>query len=294
MEIGARIGDRVVQVEIAGVYGNFFDVLGLRPQAGRLLHASDDGPVGGNPVVVLSDAAWLRFFARQPEAIGSTVRAGGRSYTIVGVAPARFRGTDLTVSPQLWFPIQMSTSLGEGGLFSGRSGGAVFETTAFGWVELVGRLREGVAWDAAASELNAKTLAYWGESRSTSSTWDSTRACWDSTSLRRSWRPSSSGCSPRYAQVVGNVCRAARTRREHREGSWRWAGRRSGGDLDSAPRRRRPFHPQPAGGPDDGPRHESARPGCRNCGSGSARLHAGTESCVLHAGRGACPAGARR
>ncbi|HEX9563689.1 MAG TPA: ABC transporter permease [Gemmatimonadaceae bacterium] len=202
MEIGARIGDRVVQVEIAGVYGNFFDVLGLRPQAGRLLHASDDGPVGGNPVVVLSDAAWLRFFARQPEAIGSTVRAGGRSYTIVGVAPARFRGTDLTVSPQLWFPIQMSTSLGEGGLFSGRSGGAVFETTAFGWVELVGRLREGVAWDAAASELNAKTLAYWGESRSTSSTWDSTRACWDSTSLRRSWRPSSSGCSPRYAQVV--------------------------------------------------------------------------------------------
>ena len=161
MDIGARMGGRVEQVQIAGVSGNYFDVLGLRPQVGRLLHASDDGPRGSNPVVVLSDAAWARFFGRRPDAVGATVNAGGRVYTVVGVAPRGFRGTDLSAAPQLWFPIAMSTSLGEGGLFDGRSGETVFETTAFGWVGVVGRLRDGTPHAAAASELNALTLGYW-------------------------------------------------------------------------------------------------------------------------------------
>jgi predicted permease len=161
MDIGARIGGRVEQVQIAGVSGNYFDVLGLRPQVGRLLHASDDGPRGANPIVVLSDETWTRFYGKDPGAIGATVHAGGIAYTVVGVAPRGFRGTDLTAAPQLWFPIAMSTSLGEGGLFDGRSAETVFETTAFGWVEVVGRLREGTTHAAAASELNALTLGYW-------------------------------------------------------------------------------------------------------------------------------------
>jgi hypothetical protein len=127
MDIGARIGGRVEQVQIAGVSGNYFDVLGLRPQAGRLLHASDDGPRGSNPIVVLSDEAWTRFYGSDPGAIGATVHAGGLAYTVVGVVPRGFRGTDLTAAPQLWFPIAMSTSLGEGGLFDGRSAETVFQ-----------------------------------------------------------------------------------------------------------------------------------------------------------------------
>ena len=161
MDIGARIGGRMEQVQTAGVSGNYFDVLGLRPQAGRLLHASDDGPAGGNPVVVLSDQAWMRFYGRSPEAIGSTVHAGGHPYTVVGVTPRGFRGTDLTAAPQLWFPIAMSTSLGEGGLFAERSGESVYETTAFGWVEIVGRMRPGGTQSAAGSVLFSRTLGYW-------------------------------------------------------------------------------------------------------------------------------------
>jgi predicted permease len=161
MDIGVRIGGRVEQMQIAGVSGNYFELLGLRPQAGRLFHRSDDGPRGGNPIVVLSDDAWARFHGRRPEAIGSTLHAGGTAYTVVGVAPRGFRGTNLSAAPQLFFPIAMSTSLGEGGLFSDRSGETVYETTAFGWVELVGRLRDGVAPAAAASELNSRALTFW-------------------------------------------------------------------------------------------------------------------------------------
>lgn len=161
MDIGARIGGQMEQVQTAGVSGNYFDVLGLRPQAGRLLGAADDGPVGSSPVVVISDQAWTRFYGRSLDAIGSTVRAGGMAYTVVGVLPRGFRGTDLTAAPQLWFPITMSTSLGEGGLFAPRPGETVYETTAFGWVEIVGRLRPGVSHTVAASELNSLTLGYW-------------------------------------------------------------------------------------------------------------------------------------
>lgn len=161
LDIGARIAGRMEQVQAAGISTNYFDVLGLRAQAGRLFHPSDDGPVGGTPVVVLSDQAWAHFYGRSTDAIGSTVHAGGLPYTVVGIAPRGFRGTDLTAAPQLWFPITMSTSLGEGGLFAPRPGETVYETTAFGWVEIVGRLRPGVTPVAAASELNSLTLGFW-------------------------------------------------------------------------------------------------------------------------------------
>jgi predicted permease len=159
MDIGVRFGDRVEQVPIAGVSGKYFDLLGVRPQKGRLLASIDEGPPGANPVVVLSDEVWTRIYDRRSDAVGSTIHASGIGYTVVGVAPKRFRGTDLSASPQLWFPITMSTSLGEGGLFSSRTD--VFTTTAFGWVEVVGRLRPDVSPTAAARELNTRTTAYW-------------------------------------------------------------------------------------------------------------------------------------
>lgn len=161
MSVGVRLGNRVEQLEIAGVSGNYFATLGLRAQAGRLLLPADDEVVGGGPVVVLSDEAWSRFYGREPSAVGTTLHAGGVAYTVVGVAPAGFRGTLLAAAPQLFFPITMSTSLGEGGLFAPRPLDSVFETTAFGWVELVGRLAEGSTEVAAASELNIRTLGYW-------------------------------------------------------------------------------------------------------------------------------------
>src|SRR5262249_33457667 len=55
------------------VSGTYFDVLGLRPAAGRLIMPEDDRP-GGPPVVVLAHGLWTRRFASDPRVVGSAVR----------------------------------------------------------------------------------------------------------------------------------------------------------------------------------------------------------------------------
>ncbi len=78
--------------ELEGAYRQFvsgwmFPTFGLRPAAGRLFTEDDDVTIGKHPVVVLSYDYWTRRFARDPGAIGRTVRMGDGIYQIVGVGP---------------------------------------------------------------------------------------------------------------------------------------------------------------------------------------------------------------
>ena len=68
------------------VSGLDFNVLGVRPQLGRVLHVSDAQP-GAVPVAVISDALWARRYGRRGDVIGRLMRLDGIAYTIVGVAP---------------------------------------------------------------------------------------------------------------------------------------------------------------------------------------------------------------
>ncbi|HWA27371.1 MAG TPA: ADOP family duplicated permease [Lacunisphaera sp.] len=76
---------------------NFFDLLGLRPIAGRFFLPEEEGD-GRDRVLVLSHDFWLRQYQADPQVLGHTVRMGGENYTIVGVAPpvvaAMFTRTD--------------------------------------------------------------------------------------------------------------------------------------------------------------------------------------------------------
>jgi hypothetical protein len=74
------------------VSGNYFDVLGLHPYAGRLFNRSDETTPGSNAVVVLSYAYWQRRFGGSSSAIGMTVDVNGAPMTIVGVSQS-WRGT---------------------------------------------------------------------------------------------------------------------------------------------------------------------------------------------------------
>lgn len=152
------IGSRAAQHTVATVSGNYFATLGLVPTHGRLLLEQDDNPAAAN-VVVLSDRIWASEFDRDPAAVGKSIRFGEHIYTVVGVAPAGFRGTSLAESPAFWVPISKITVLGEGGLFSGEAGRDVMATFSFGWVGLVGRLRAGSTREAAARELEQILLA---------------------------------------------------------------------------------------------------------------------------------------
>jgi putative ABC transport system permease protein len=73
---------RVVRAGVAG--GSFFDVMGLRPIAGRLLGPRDDGPNAAG-AAVLTYRFWSTTLGSDPSVIGRTIRLGDRSATIVGI-----------------------------------------------------------------------------------------------------------------------------------------------------------------------------------------------------------------
>jgi len=100
-----------VYVPVSRVSGSYFDVLGLTPQAGRLLTEQDDerrGP-GDRCAAVISSRLWVRRFARSPAALDRTLRVGDRTCAIVGVAPATFESHQAGFAPDLWLPLRPLT-----------------------------------------------------------------------------------------------------------------------------------------------------------------------------------------
>ena len=86
------------------VSGTFFSVLGVDVGVGRPLTAEDDQP--GRPgVAVISYNYWKRKFALNPSVVGKTITLKGTSFTIVGVAPTRFRGIELGDAMDIWVPL---------------------------------------------------------------------------------------------------------------------------------------------------------------------------------------------
>lgn len=100
-------GNEPEQIMVEFVTGNYFDVLGLKPAAGRFFLPEEDKTPGAHPVVVLGYGFWTRRFGRDPRVLGSTFALNGRQYTVVGVAPARFRGLTVVFGPDLWVPVMM-------------------------------------------------------------------------------------------------------------------------------------------------------------------------------------------
>jgi macrolide transport system ATP-binding/permease protein len=85
--------------------GNYFDVLGVRPYLGRFFHSSDEHGPNSAPYLVLSYGYWKSHFQGDPGVVDRVVRLNKYNFTILGVAPQGFRGTELFYSPDLWAPI---------------------------------------------------------------------------------------------------------------------------------------------------------------------------------------------
>src|SRR5947209_8463863 len=73
------------------VSGNFFQVLGVNPAAGRLLMPSDDAPAA-SPAVVLGYAFWEEHLGADPGVVNGTVLVNHQPAVVVGIAPRGFRG----------------------------------------------------------------------------------------------------------------------------------------------------------------------------------------------------------
>ncbi|MCL4812524.1 MAG: ABC transporter permease [Vicinamibacteraceae bacterium] len=128
------------------VSGNYFQILGLTPAAGRLFSPQDDRTVGGEPIAVLSHAYWRRRFDQSLDVLNSPITVNGQVLTVVGVAPAGFTGTTLGTSPDIFVPITLRARLEPG--FNG------FDNRRSYWAYLFGRLKPGVTMDQARAALN--------------------------------------------------------------------------------------------------------------------------------------------
>jgi len=104
-------GGTVGTVMGEAVTGGAFALLGIEPQLGRAIQPEDDVARGGHPVVMLSHGYWQRAFGGDPQVVGRTLEIGRRSYTIIGVAPADYRGGLPAVTPAFYVPMAMQDEL---------------------------------------------------------------------------------------------------------------------------------------------------------------------------------------
>ena len=124
--------------------GNYFQMLGLRPAVGRFFTPEEDTARGASPYTVLSFDTWQSRFGGDPDIVGTTLRINGLSYTILGVAPRGFHGTEVAFRPELWVPMSMQPQIEGRSWLDERS-------TLNLWI--VGRLAPGVSREQATAAL---------------------------------------------------------------------------------------------------------------------------------------------
>jgi len=93
------------------VSGQYFEVVGIKPFLGRLLTRADDDHPGASDAALLSWAEWNADFAADPNIVGKTIRLNKHSYTIVGVTPPGFNGTEKILQPDVFVPMANQASL---------------------------------------------------------------------------------------------------------------------------------------------------------------------------------------
>jgi predicted permease len=101
--------DAAEPVRVEMVSQAYFGVLGVTPTLGRFFAPDEDITPNTHPVAVLSEGLWRRTFGADPSVIGRTIRLDATPFTVVGVAPAAFRG--LSDQADLWTPIMMAPTL---------------------------------------------------------------------------------------------------------------------------------------------------------------------------------------
>lgn len=129
-------GSRTERVAAELVSGNYYDVLGVKAAAGRLIGPEDDRLPGGGAVAVLSHDYWQSRFAGDPKIIGQTIRLNAFPMTVIGVSQPGFHGVDIGYNPQVMVPVTMKKQM--------TPGWDALEDRRSRWVQVFARLKPGV------------------------------------------------------------------------------------------------------------------------------------------------------
>ncbi|HXZ13232.1 MAG TPA: ABC transporter permease [Candidatus Sulfotelmatobacter sp.] len=127
------------------VTANYFDVLGVRPILGRTFLPAEDEKPGGAPVAVVSYRFWQTHLGANPDVIGQTIELNQRPFTVVGVAPAVFQGSQTGIRNELWVPMSMVADV--------MPRGDLLHDHHYFWIAVFGRLKSGVKPEQAQEEM---------------------------------------------------------------------------------------------------------------------------------------------
>jgi putative ABC transport system permease protein len=134
-DVADTSGDLPERLRQASVASQFLDVWRVAPALGRGFAPADHEP-GAAPVALISDRYWQRRFRSDPSVVGTAIRVGADTFTLVGVLPASFTYPDPTVD--VWIPIVYFPYVLQRGSW---------------WLQGYGRLRPGVTVEQAQSDL---------------------------------------------------------------------------------------------------------------------------------------------
>ena len=140
LTLGQGMDAREVNAVLAS--GNYFRLLGVRPELGRLFGSSDDR-VDSDRVAVISFALWRNAYGGDPQVVHKTLDFGHGPFTVIGVAPSGFNGIGLR-PVDVWLPLLPAGTLIDGPRW----------VTDRGWqsLEVLGRRAAGASPEQVAAE----------------------------------------------------------------------------------------------------------------------------------------------
>lgn len=133
------------------ITGQYFNLLRVQPLLGRMMQTADDEHTGSSHAAVLSYGTWKDMYQGDPQIVGKTIHIDKQPYTVIGVTPQSFYGTEKFFAPGIFLPM---------------SNEAEFE--GFDWLKqrgnsniwLVARIKDGVTPQQVSGDLNSLTAQF--------------------------------------------------------------------------------------------------------------------------------------
>ena len=138
------LGDATETADVELVSGSYFPMLGIDAAHGRMISPGDDRQGNAASVAIVSDAWWRTRLGGSADAVGSTIHLNGSPFTVIGIAPATFRGSYDALGTDLWVPLMTYGIV--------RPRGLDITTRGWGWLSATARLKPGVTIEQAQAD----------------------------------------------------------------------------------------------------------------------------------------------
>ena len=146
--------DQTDLVNGAVVTGNYFQILGVGAEKGRVINPEDDQTPGAHPVAVISHGLWQRRFGGDQNVVGRQLLLNGHNFTIIGVTPPGFSGAQMGVVRDLYVPMMMQAVVRPPRAgYSGEMDPDLLRRRSNRWLYSVGKLKPGVSIEQAQADL---------------------------------------------------------------------------------------------------------------------------------------------